>query len=162
MNSNTNPLTKHLNTQTTHNPTEVIKMKSKVAYVGRHELLSAQIRALEELELEIAKRIENLPTDPQQLNTLMSELAQQGIQAIVTVALPPNLLATLSSKFKVYVFEMKSSTVKTIEEAEKFVNERPEFRTYLPGRPNEPIRVLEFIGVNEIKITIESKRVWPK
>jgi hypothetical protein len=139
-----------------------MKVEMRVAYVGRHKLLPAQLKALEELQLQIVRTIENLPTEPQQLNTLMSELAQQGIQAIITVALPPNLLATLSSKFKVYVFEMKSSTVKTIEEAEKFVNERPEFRTYLPGRPNEPIRVLEFTGINEVRIVVESKRVWPK
>jgi len=133
----------------------------KVVYVGRHKLLPLQARALGELGLEVVKTIENLPTDPQQLNALLNELKSQGVEAVVTIALPPHLLAALSSKFKVYVFEMKSSTVPTVAEAEKFVNEAPERRTYLPGRPSEPVRVLEFTAVNEVKVIIESKRVWP-
>jgi hypothetical protein len=102
-----------------------------------------------------------LPTEPQQLNALLNELKSQGVEAVVTIALPPHLLASLSSKFKVYIFEMKSSTVPTVAEAEKFVAEAPEKRTYLPGRPGEPVRVLEFTAVNEVKVIIESKRVWP-
>jgi uncharacterized coiled-coil protein SlyX len=136
-------------------------VKTKTVYVGRHKLLPAQEKAIEELQLQIVKTIENLPTEPQQLNALLNELKSQGVEAVVTIALPPHLLAALSSKFKVYVFEMKSSTVPNVEEAEKFVNERPEFRTYLPGRPGEPIRVLEFQAINEVKVVIESRRVWP-
>jgi predicted Fe-Mo cluster-binding NifX family protein len=136
--------------------------KMRVAYVGRHKLLPAQTQALCELSLEITKVVENLPTESQQLNALLNELKSQGIEAVVTIALPPHLLAALSSKFKVYVFEMKSSTVSSIVEAERFVAEAPEKRTYLPGRPGEPVRILEFTAVNEVKVVIESKRVWPK
>ena len=135
--------------------------KTKTVYVGRHKLLPLQARALEELGLEIVKVVENLPTEPSALNALLNELVQQGVQAVVTVALPPHLLASLSSKFKVYVFEMKSSIVPTVAEAEKYVAEAPEKRTYLPGRPSEPVRVLEFTAINEVKVVIESKRVWP-
>jgi len=131
----------------------------KVAYVGRHNLLPAQVQALKELELEIVKQIENLPD---QLNTLLNELVQQGIEAIVTIALPPHLLASLSNKFKVYILEMKSATVSSIDEAEKWVAENPAARTYLPGRPGEPVRVLEFQAINEVKVIVQSKRVWPK
>jgi uncharacterized coiled-coil protein SlyX len=133
----------------------------KVVYVGRHKLLPAQVKALEELNFQIAKTIENLPTEPAQLNALLSALKKEGVEAVVTIALPPHLLAPLTQNFKTYVFEMKSATVQSVEEAEKFVNERPEFRTYLPGKPGEPIRVLEFTAVNEVKVIIESKRVWP-
>jgi len=133
----------------------------KVVYVGRHKLLPLQARALGELGLEIIKQVENLPTDPKELQSLLQSLKAEGIEAIVTIALPPHLLAQLSQAFKTYVFEMKSSTVKTVEEAEKFVAEKPECRTYLPGRPGEPIRVLEFSAVNEVKVVIESRRVWP-
>jgi hypothetical protein len=133
----------------------------RVVYVGRHKLLPAQLKALEELQLQIAKQIENLPTEPQALQQLIQQLKAEGIQAVVTVALPPHLLASLSSAFKTYVFEMKSSTVPTVQEAEKFVAENPSARTYLPGRPNEPVRVLEFVAINEVKVVIESRRVWP-
>jgi hypothetical protein len=133
----------------------------KVVYVGRHKLLPAQLKALEELRLQIAKQIENLPTEPQALQQLIQQLRAEGVQAVVTVALPPHLLAALSSAFKVYVFEMKSSTVSSIAEAEKYVAQNPAARTYLPGRPGEPVRVLEFSAINEVRVVIESKRVWP-
>jgi uncharacterized coiled-coil protein SlyX len=136
-------------------------MGEKVVYVGRHKLLPAQTKALEELNFQIVKTIENLPTEPAALDALIQQLRAEGVQAIVTVALPPHLLASLSRAFKVYVFEMKSSTVSTIEEAEKFVAQNPSARTYLPGRPGEPIRVLEFTAINEVKVVIESKRIWP-
>jgi hypothetical protein len=133
----------------------------KVVYVGRHKLLPAQARALQELGLEITKQIENLPTEPKELQSLLQSLKAEGVEAVVTIALPPHLLASLSSAFKTYVFEMKSSTVSSVAEAEKFVAENPSARTYLPGRPNEPVRVLEFVAINEVKVVIESRRVWP-
>ena len=133
----------------------------KVVYVGRHKLLPAQSRALQELGLEIVKTIENLPTEPIELSKLLRELKSQGIEAVVTVALPPHLLAALSQVFRVYVFEMKSSTVPTVAEAEEYVAQAPEKRTYLPGRPGEPVRVMEFQAINEVKVVIESRRVWP-
>jgi len=132
----------------------------KVAYIGRHTLLPDQKRGVEELGLKIVKQIENLPTEPKEINQVVQQLKAEDIQAIVTVALPPHLLASLSQNFKVFVFEMKSSTVPSIADAEKWVAENPSRRTYLPGRSGEPVRVLEFIGINEVKVTIESKRVW--
>jgi uncharacterized coiled-coil protein SlyX len=135
--------------------------KIRVVYVGRHKLLPAQERALEELNFEIVKTIENLPHDSAALSSLIQQLKAEGVQAVVTVALPPHLLASLSSAFKVYVFEMKSSTVPNVEEAEKFVAQNPSARTYILGRPGEPVRVLEFTAINEVKVIVESKRVWP-
>jgi hypothetical protein len=135
--------------------------EKKVVYVGRHKLLPAQKRALEEMQMRIVKTIENLPIEPKEISALVQSLKSEGIEAVVTVALPPQLLAALSQNFKVYVFEMKSSTVPSIAEAERFVAENPDTRTYLPGRPGEPVRVLEFIAINEVRVVIESKRVWP-
>jgi hypothetical protein len=134
--------------------------EKKVVYVGRHKLLPAQKRALEEMQMRIVKTIENLPIEPKELSALIQSLKGEGIEAVVTVALPPQLLAALSQNFKVYVFEMKSSTVPSIAEAERFVAENPDTRTYLPGRPGEPVRVLEFTAINEVKVVIESRRVW--
>jgi hypothetical protein len=131
----------------------------KTVYIGRHALLPLQERGIKELGLNIYKRIENLP-EGTELNKLISDLKNEGVQAVVTVALPPHLLAALSRVFKVYVFEMRSSTVQSIADAENWVAQDPSKRTYLPGRPGEPVRVLEFIGINEVRITIESKRVW--
>jgi len=134
----------------------------KAVYVGRHRLLPAQSRALEELGVEIVRNVENLPTEPAQLNTLISQLKAEGVEAVVTIALPPHLLAALSSKFRTFVFEMRSATVSSISEAEEFVRQDPTKRTFLPGRPGEPIRVLEFVSINEVKVVIESKQVWPR
>jgi hypothetical protein len=131
----------------------------KAVYVGRHTLLPAQEQGLKELKIEIIKKVENLP-EGQELNRLIDNLKREGIEAVITVALPPHLLATLSKVFRVFVFEMRSSTVQTIAEAEKWVTEEPTKRTYLPGRPGEPVRVLEFLGISEIKVIIESRRVW--
>jgi len=135
--------------------------EKKVVYVGRHKLLPAQERALEELQMQIVKTIENLPSEPKELSELIQSLKSEGVEAVVTVALPPQLLAALSQNFKVYVFEMKSSTVASIADAERFVAENPSTRTYLPGRAGEPVRVLEFTAINEVKVVIESRRVWP-
>jgi hypothetical protein len=135
--------------------------EKKVVYVGRHRLLPAQRRALEEMQMQIVKTIENLPIEPREISALVQSLKSEGIEAVVTVALPPQLLATLSQNFKVYVFEMKSFTVPSIAEAERFVAENPDTRTYLPGRPGEPVRVLEFTAINEVRVVIESRRVWP-
>jgi hypothetical protein len=132
----------------------------KAVYVGRHNLLPAQLQGVRELKLEIIKRIENLPTEWIELNKLIDNLRNEGIQAIITIALPPHLLASLSKAFRVFIFEMKSSTVPTVTDAEKWVSENPAKRTYLPGRPGEPIRIMEFVGINETKVIIESKRVW--
>jgi hypothetical protein len=57
---------------------------------------------------------------------------------------------------------MSSGTVRDIAEAESFVAQDPGRRTYLPGRPGEPIRIMEFAAVDEIvEIKIVSRQVWP-
>ena len=132
----------------------------KAVYIGRHVLLPAQEVAVRACGLEIAEKIENLPTDSRELQKLVNELKQKGIAAVVTIALPPNLLAVLGSAFDLYVFEMQSTTVASIDEAMNFVRSDPSKRTYLPGKPNESIRVLEFKGINKLKIIIESKPVY--
>jgi len=131
----------------------------KAVYVSRHTLLPSQERGVRELGLEIIRKIENLP-EGQELIKLINDLKSEGIEAVITVALPPHLLASLSKAFRVFVFEMRSSTVPTVTDAEKWVAEAPERRTYLLGRPGEPVRVMEFIGINETKVIIESRRVW--
>ena len=131
----------------------------KAVYVGRHVLLPAQEQGVREMELEITKMIENLP-EGQELTKLINDLKNEGVEAVITIALPPHLLASLSKAFRVFVFQMKSSTVPTIADAEKWVRENPAKRTYLPGRPGEPVRIMEFIGIDEVKVIIESKRVW--
>ena len=133
----------------------------KVAYVGRHTILPAQERAVKELGFEIVEKIENLPTEQSALNTLLKQLKDRGVEGVLTVALPPNLLAALSSMFPVYVFDMKSTTFPSLEEAQKWASEKPDARTYLPGRPGEPVRAMEFVGINHITVTISIKKVWP-
>jgi hypothetical protein len=134
----------------------------RAVYIGRHQLLQLQERALEELGIEIVRKIENLPVEPAQLSTLLTELQREGIEAVITVALPPHLLAALSQKFPLFVFEMRSTTFQSTEEAERWAAEKPEARTWMPGRPGEPVRALEFVAINKVRVLIESTRVWPQ
>jgi len=133
----------------------------KVALVSRHRLLPAQEKALGELGFEVVRRIENLPTEEGQLRALVEELRREGVEAVVTVALPPHLLSALSQNFPVYVFEMESTTFTSEDEARAWVSEKPEWRTYLPGRSGEPVRGLEFRALSRVRVVIERERVWP-
>ena len=133
----------------------------RVVYIGRHKLLPAQERAAEELGFVITEKVENLPTEQGELSKLLRQLKDEGIEGVLTVALPPNLLAALSSMFPVYVFDMKSTTFPTAEEAQKWASEKPDARTFLPGRPGEPVRAMEFVGINLVTVTISIKKVWP-
>ncbi|MEM4601896.1 MAG: hypothetical protein QW808_03240, partial [Desulfurococcaceae archaeon] len=134
----------------------------RAVYVGRHRLLPTQEAALRELNINVVRIIENLPNDIQQLRQLLRELRATA-DAIVTVALPINLLIEIKNAgFRVFVFRMSSGTVRDIAEAEAWVSQAPERRTYLPGRPGEPVRVMEFVGIDEItEIRIVSRQVWP-
>jgi hypothetical protein len=134
----------------------------KAVYVGRHELLPMQKKALEELGIEIIKRVENLPVESAQLSALLAELQREGVEGVVTVALPPHLLAALSQRFPLFVFEMRSVVFQSAEEAQRWAAENPSARTYLPGKPGEPVRGLEFVGINRVKVIVESARVWPQ
>jgi len=131
----------------------------KAIYVGRHRLLPTQEAALKQLNIEIVQQVENLPSDLQQM---LKELRSKA-DAVVTVALPINLLLVVkNANFRVFVFRMNSATVRDVNEAEAFVAQAPERRTYLPGRPGEPIRVMEFAAVDEItEIKIVTRQVWP-
>jgi len=131
----------------------------KAIYVGRHRLLPTQEAALKQLNIEIVQQVENLPSDLQQM---LKELRSKA-DAVVTVALPINLLLVIkNANFRVFVFRMNSATVRDVNEAEAFVAQAPERRTYLPGRPGEPIRVMEFAAVDEIvEIKIVTRQVWP-
>lgn len=134
----------------------------RAVFVGRHRLLPTQEVALRELNIEIVKIIENLPNDISQLRQLLRELRNVA-DAVVTVALPINLLLEIkNANFRVFVFRMNSATVKDVAEAEAWVAQAPERRTYLPGRPGEPVRVMEFVAIDEItEIRIVSRQVWP-
>lgn len=134
----------------------------KVALVGRHKLLELQEVALKEAGFEIAEQVINLPNDPKELRAFAEELRKR-VDAIVTVALPPQILAVLQDagfRDRIYVFTMSSKTMATEEEAKKWVEQAPDRRTYLPGRPGEPIRVLEFLGLDRVRISIETNRIW--
>jgi len=133
----------------------------KAAFVGRHRLLPLQEEALKELGVEILEKIENLPSDISQLRTFVKELKQK-VNAIVTVALPPHMLAEIrNAGFEVFRLGMNSSIASTEDEAKKWVAEAPDRRTYLLGRPGEPVRLLEFSNVSRIKrIAIKERTVW--
>jgi sulfite reductase beta subunit-like hemoprotein len=134
----------------------------KAIYIGRHRLLDEQKKALESLDISIIQQVENLPSDINQLRQLLRDLRSKA-EAIVTVALPIHLIIEIkNANFRVFVFRMNSSTVRDVVEAEAWVAQAPQRRTYLPGRPGEPVRVMEFAAVDEIvEIKIVSKQVYP-
>jgi hypothetical protein len=57
------------------------------------------------------KTVENLPVNSRRLNALLNQLKVEGVEVMLTVALPLNLLAMLSSKIPVHIFEMRSTTL---------------------------------------------------
>jgi hypothetical protein len=54
------------------------------------------------------KTVENLPVNSRRLNALLNQLKVEGVEVMLTVALPLNLLAMLSSKIPVHIFEMRA------------------------------------------------------
>jgi len=57
------------------------------------------------------KTVENLPVNSRRLNALLNQLKVEGVEVMLTVALPLNLFAMLSSKIPVHIFEMRSTTL---------------------------------------------------
>lgn len=77
-----------------------------------------------------------------------------------TIALPPNLLARLCEAFRVLIFDMESlGTTDSEAEARAWCAHAPDVRCYLPAREGSH-RLLEFRGVSELRLQIETKRVW--
>jgi hypothetical protein len=134
----------------------------RAVYVGRHELLPAQDAALKMLNIEIVKIVKELPVDIQMLRQMLRNLRNHA-DAVVTLALPTDLLLEIKdANFKVFMFRMNSSTVSNVAEAEAWVAQDPEWRTYIPAeRPGEPIRVMEFAAIDEITEIKTTKQVWP-
>lgn len=128
-------------------------MKSVV--ISRHALLEAQQQALRELGAEVIETCDQY--NPDRDNNRWKE---QGVEAIFTVALPPSLLARLCEAFRVFTFDMESVGVANSEkEAREWCDSSPQTRSYLPAREGS-LRLLEFRGVSELKIQIQTTRVW--
>ncbi|GIV09992.1 MAG: hypothetical protein KatS3mg019_2083 [Fimbriimonadales bacterium] len=128
-------------------------MKSVV--ISRHALLDAQQQALRDLGAEVIETCDQY--DPERDNKRWKE---QEVEAIFTIALPPNLLARLSEAFRVFTFDMESvGMAESEEQAEAWCAQSPATRSYLPAREGS-LRLLEFRSVSEIKIEIQTKRVW--
>ncbi|MCX7992296.1 MAG: hypothetical protein N2651_01375 [Fimbriimonadales bacterium] len=128
-------------------------MKSVV--ISRHALLEAQEQALRELGAEVVEVCAQYEPDKDNLRW-----KEQGVEAIFTVALPPALLARLCEAFRVFTFDMESAGVAEDEgTARAWCAEAPRVRSYLPAREGS-LRLLEFRGVSELKIQIQTTRVW--
>ena len=132
----------------------------KTALVIRHKLLPSQEKAIKLANLEIVETIQQIPEKPQEFQEFVKRLKAKGVEAILTVALPPHLLAQLSKHFKILIFKMEA--IKLVEsevEAKKIINEKPELRVALPSAVGEKktFRILEFRGIYEVKVIIEEK-----
>lgn len=127
----------------------------KAVVVSRHELLTAQARALDALGAEIVEIVGQYDPD-----TDNPRWKAQGVEAVFTIALAPALLARLCEAFRVFTFDMKSAGMTDSEEqARAWCAHAPEVRSYLPAREGSH-RLLEFHGVSELRIQIETQRVW--
>jgi len=136
----------------------------KAVLVIRHRLLPAQEEAIKKAQIEIVETIQQIPepTTPQ-FKQFVSELKAKGVEAILTVALPPHLLMAIQQAgFKLLIFKMEAvKTVESEEEAKKLVEEAPHKRVALPGALGEKktFRVVEFKGIYEVKIVVEEKPI---
>ena len=122
----------------------------KAVLVIRHKLLPSQEEAIKKAGLEIIEQIQQIPEKPEEFQKFVQELKAKGIEAVLTIALPPHLLAQLQRFFKILVFKMEAiKTVESEEEAKKLVEEKPTHRVALQGALGEKktFRVLEFKGI---------------
>ena len=135
--------------------------RMKVVLVSRHKLLPSQEKAIKELKWQIVEQVQQLPEDPKELSKLVQRWKERGVQGVLTVALPPHILATLSKLIDIYVFKMKAYTLPE-SEAKKLVEEKPEYRVTLPPPPGkgELWRVVEFVGISKVKVVIEEEEVY--
>jgi hypothetical protein len=130
-------------------------MNMKVVMIGRHRLLPLQEKAVKDLGMEIVRVVETLPEDPQQLRAFLADLKREA-NAVLTVALPINLLNEIkNSGLGLYMFKMDSTTANS---EDRWVEQKPDRRTYLPG---SPIRLIEFKEIAEFQgLDAEEEIVW--
>jgi hypothetical protein len=127
----------------------------KAVVISRHALLGAQQRALAELGAEVVETTAQYDPD-----TDNPRWKAQGVEAVFTIALPPALLARLCEAFRVFTFDMESVGMTESEEAARaWCAKAPDVRSYLPAREGSH-RLLEFRGVSELRLQIETTRVW--
>ena len=130
--------------------------------VGRHELLEAQQRALQELKIEIVDKIEQIDVNR------ASQL--EGVDVVVVQALPISILAQIlpilrRKGISVYMFEQDAVNRELLspDEAQKIIAQKPDRRVALVSltNGNEKVRVVEFRRVVEVKeIEIKKEIVW--
>ena len=135
----------------------------KSVLVGRHQLLEGQKKALDELGIEVVEQVVNID-NPQEF---VQRAANLGVDVIVIQALPLPILAQIlqSAKrhgIKVYMFNQgKAEIFDSKEDAEKYVQELPEYRVLLASPTDNKFRVVEFTSVEEVQeIRIVTKTVW--
>jgi len=109
-------------------------MPVKAVLIGRHQLLPAQMEALQKIKIEVIEQIPQVPTEAQQIVEFVKQLKEKGVEALVIQALPPHLIAQLQQHFTILVLKMEVvATVKSKEEAEKIKAQAPEKRVILQG-----------------------------
>jgi len=135
----------------------------KAFLVGRHKLLEAQSRGLEELGFEIVGQVVNIDDPVEFINSVV----QKGAEAVVIQALPLSLLAQIlplakRNNIKIFMFEQgRAQIFNDEEEARKFVEEAPDRRILLISATDQRFRVVEFTGVVEVKeIKVVTVKVW--
>ena len=129
--------------------------------VGRHELLQAQSRALEDLGIEIVSRAEHI--DRQKASQI------EGVDAVVIQALPLSVLVEIlpvlrGKGIKVLMMEQEAvGDLVPLDEAKKLVAEKPDRRTTLVAlhAGEEKARVIEFKRMVEVlDVRIERRTLW--
>ena len=125
----------------------------KAVLVGRHDLLEAQKKALDVLNVEIVKKVEQISD----VNEFVNEVINSKANVVVIQALPISILAQILTPLqrngvRILMFEMGNAKLfDSKQDAEKYVNEAPEKRVLLSTTTDNKWRVVEFTRVVEVK-----------
>ncbi|MFP3203646.1 MAG: hypothetical protein RXR43_15995 [Sulfolobus sp.] len=132
------------------------KKFNRCLVVSRHQLLQLQQQDINEVCQEITITPE-LPTEPAKLKEIVS-----GYDAIIG-SLPINIIQLIQNSGKVYItFNMKSLGVYSDKgEVDKLVSQYGEDRVAVltPSKPSEPYRVTLYMGLKQIRVTIEETTI---
>ena len=124
----------------------------RAVLVGRHDLLEAQKKALDVLNVEIVKKVEQIDD----VNEFVNEVVNSKANVVVIQALPISILAQILTPLqrngvKILMFEMGNAKLfDSKQDAERYVNEAPEKRVLLATTTDNKWRVVEFTRVVEV------------
>ncbi len=127
--------------------------------LGRHTLLEAQKEAIASLGVKIIEHCIAIPEE--ELERKCKRWLRKGAKVVIFMGEALHVLEVIAKYFRLFQLRMKQvGSAQTLEEAYKFVDEDPKRRTFLPGKESEPFRLLVFVGVDEVKLSVKRKVLY--